>query len=159
MGLEIERKFLVADATWRDRTRGPGTRLRQGYLAFGNGHGPTVRVRLAGAEAFLTVKGPGLLVRAEFEYAVPRADAEAMLDALCARPVVEKTRHEVLHEGALWTVDEFDGHLTGLVLAEIELDSPERAVALPAWLGREVTGDPRYANGSLALAGGPPAPG
>jgi adenylate cyclase len=156
MGIEIERKFLVADAAWRDAVRGPGTPMRQGYLAAGGPGLATVRIRIAGVEGFLTVKGPGGKIRAEFEYAVPPADAEAML-ALSPLPVLSKTRWDVEHGGHLWTVDEFHAPaaLRGLVLAEVELDAEEVEPPLPAWLGAEVTDDPRYSNAALAAALGP----
>lgn len=153
MGTEIERKFLVVNDGWRAGALGPGVALRQGYLA----QQPVVRVRVAGPKAFLTIKGPGLLQRAEFEYPIPLADAEAMLATLCAPPVIEKTRTRVGHGGLTWDVDVFGGHLAGLVLAEVELPSAEAAVALPGWVGREVTDDARYQNNALACAVGPPA--
>jgi adenylate cyclase len=153
MGIEIERKFLVVDAAWRGAVRGFGMPMRQGYLAAGGPGLATVRIRVAGTDGFLTVKGPGGKVRAEFEYAVPPADAEAML-ALSALPVLSKTRWEVEHGGHLWTVDEFHapGALLGLVLAEVELDAEEVEPPLPAWLGTEVTDDPRYSNAALVAA-------
>jgi CYTH domain-containing protein len=112
-----------------------------------------VRIRLAGDAAYLTVKGPGGKVRAEYEYAIPPGDAEGML-ALSTMPVLSKTRWEILHAGHLWTVDEFHAPaaLQGLVLAEVELDSEEVDPPLPAWLGAEVTDDPRYSNAALAAA-------
>jgi adenylate cyclase len=153
LGIEIERKFLVADAAWRAEVRGVGTTMRQGYLAAGGPSQPSVRIRLAGDTAFLTVKGPGGKVRAEFEYLIPPADAEGML-ALSPMAVLSKTRWEVMHEGHLWTVDEFHGPhaLNGLVLAEVELDTEAVDPPLPAWLGAEVTDDPRYSNAALAAA-------
>lgn len=157
MPTEIERKFLVAGDGWRAAALGPGLRLRQGYLPNGGGaEAPVVRVRLAGTQGFLTIKGPGLLARAEFEYAIPAADAEAMLATLCLPPVLEKTRTRVGHGGLVWEVDEFGGALAGLVLAEVELASAEQVPALPDWVGREVTGDPRYMNNRLARAAAPP---
>ncbi|QYU70218.1 CYTH domain-containing protein [Leptolyngbya sp. 15MV] len=115
MGVEIERKFLVAGDGWR-AAAGPGVRMRQGYLAAGGGALPVVRVRIAGDRAWITVKGPGGKVRAEFEYAVPLRDAEAML-ALCPWPVLAKTRFEVPDGHHLWTVDVFEApaRLAGLV--------------------------------------------
>jgi CYTH domain-containing protein len=154
MATEIERKYLVVGEGWRDAALGPGVVLRQGYLAAGPG--PVVRVRLAGTAAFLTVKGPGLLSRAEFEYPIPPADAVAMLETLCPPPVIEKTRTRVLHAGMVWEVDVFAGHLAGLVLAEVELASAGQAVALPGWVGREVTQDGRYHNSALVRAPGVP---
>ncbi len=153
MGVEIERKFLVAGDGWRGAVRGAGTPIRQGYLAVGGPGLPSLRVRLAGTEAFLTIKGPGGKVRAEFEYPIPAEDAVAML-ALCPMAQLAKVRFEVEHEGHLWTVDEFQAPdaLRGLVLAEVELDSETANPALPAWLGEEVTDDPRYNNAALAAA-------
>ena len=135
-------------------------RLRQGYLS--RGPGAVVRVRLvAGQAAFLTVKSDnGGISRAEFEYAIPAADAEAMLADLCRPPLVEKTRHEVPHAGLLWQVDEFHGGREGLVLAEVELGAADQLVELPDWTGREVTDDMAYRNSELSLRpdGGPAAP-
>lgn len=153
MGIEIERKFLVATEAWRDAVRGPGLPMRQGYLAAGGPGLPSVRIRIAGPDAFLTIKGPGGKVRAEFEYLVPLAEAEAML-ALSPMAVLSKTRFELVHAGHLWTVDAFDGPvaLHGLVLAEVELDAEEVDPPLPDWLGAEVTDDPRFSNAALAAA-------
>ncbi len=155
MAHEIERKFLVhADALPPDGRTG-GARFAQGYLATS----PTVRVRLAdggteGAQAWLTIKGPGLLSRSEFEYAIPPADAEALL-ALC-RTSIAKTRREVRVGSHVWEIDEFAGPLAGLWLAEIELDDEGETFERPAWLDREVTTDPRYSNSALAEAGTAP---
>jgi CYTH domain-containing protein len=148
MGIEMERKFLVSRNTWE--TPGlEGIPMRQGYLS--GTPDCTVRVRLAGDRGFLTVKGRTRGVsRAEYEYLIPARDAEEMLATLCRGGLIEKTRYEVLHRGALWVVDRFHGDNQGLVLAEIELDSPDQAVETPDWAGREVTGDPRYYNASLS---------
>ncbi|MBU8539722.1 CYTH domain-containing protein [Falsiroseomonas tokyonensis] len=156
MGIEIERKFLVAGEGWRRVARGPGLPIRQGYLSAGAGPA-VVRVRIAGPQGFLTIKGPGGLVRAEFEYPIPLDDAQSLL-ALCTAPPLAKTRHEVPHEGHLWTVDVFEApeRLAGLVLAEVELPDAKAAPPLPDWLGPEVTEDPRYTNAALAKSG-PPA--
>lgn len=147
MGLEIERKFLVADDRWREAA-GPGTVLRQGYLSTERGR--TVRVRLAAAKAWLTIKGPSAgCGRQEFEYAIPGPDAAALLQ-LCEPLIVVKTRYEVPYGGCLWEVDVFDDVNRPLVVAEVELDDPAAAVALPDWIGAEVTGDVRYRNSNLA---------
>ena len=146
MGVEIERKFLVRDDGWR---RGAEGRVyRQGYLSTDPDR--TVRVRLSGGEAYLTVKGRAQgLSRAEFEYAIPAADAADLLDRLCLKPLIEKTRYRIAHGGRVWEVDEFHGENRGLVLAEVELEEPEEEVPLPGWVGREVTEDPRYQNANL----------
>ena len=153
MATEIERRFLVSTPAWRDaatRTR----RLVQGYLA--REDGVTVRLRLSDSQAWLTINGPGGLGRPEFEYDVPPADAAAMLDALCTGRRIAKTRHDVPHDGLLWEVDVFDGPLAGLIIAEVELPRADHPVSLPDWVGREITGDTRYANAVLASAKAPP---
>jgi len=148
MGIEIERKFLVSGEGWRQPAEGQ-TRLSQGYLS--RDPARTVRVRLAGERAFLTIKGATQgAARAEFEYEIPPADAQALL-ALCDGPVVDKIRHLCRHEGMTWEVDEFLGANAGLVVAEIELQSEGQAFARPAWLAAEVTGDARYVNANLAV--------
>jgi len=142
---EIERKFLVAD---RDVVAGrTGQRLVQGYLAIG---ATTVRVRIAGASAWLTIKGPAQRsARAEFEYPIPVADANAML-TLCIAPPIEKVRFPIHHGEHVWEVDVFEGANAPLIVAEVELDAADEVVQLPAWVGREVTDDPRYLNARLA---------
>ncbi|RTL23566.1 MAG: CYTH domain-containing protein [Burkholderiales bacterium] len=148
MGIEIERKFLVASDAWRAGVS-RSTRFSQGYLS--RDPARTVRVRVAGEQAFLTIKGATLgAARAEFEYAVPVADARALL-AICDGPVVEKVRSLCPYEGMTWEVDEFLGANAGLVLAEIELDAEDQPFARPPWLGAEVTGDARFVNANLAV--------
>ena len=148
MGREIERKFLVKDDSWRAAVESSAT-LRQGYLAVDNG--TTVRVRTDGAEVWLTIKGPAEgLTRAEFEYGVPVTEAEALI-GLCRGRVVEKTRHKVRSGGHVWEIDEFTGTNAGLVLAEVELQQADEEVAMPPWVGREVSGDRRFDNASLSV--------
>jgi CYTH domain-containing protein len=145
MAIEIERKFLVLGDAWRQAAP---TRFSQGYL--NRDKARTVRVRIAGSAGFLTIKGLSQgATRAEFEYPVPLADAQALL-ALCDGPCIEKDRHLVAHAGHTWEVDEFFGANAGLVVAELELQSEDEAFERPAWLGEEVTHDPRYFNSSLA---------
>lgn len=145
MPVEIERKFLVTGTAWRTPD---GQRLVQGYL--NRDKARTVRVRIAGQQAFLTIKGATTgATRAEFEYPIPPADAEALL-GLCDGPLIDKVRHRVAFGGLLWEVDEFLGENAGLVVAEVELASEDHAVYLPPWVGEEVTHDPRYFNSSLA---------
>jgi adenylate cyclase len=148
MGIEIERKFLVAGDGWRAQAF-RRTRFSQGYLS--RDPARTVRVRVAGDAAFLTIKGTTRgATRAEFEYAIPLAEAQQLL-AMCDGPVVEKIRHLCPHEGMTWEVDEFLGANAGLVLAEIELAAEDQVFARPAWLGEDVTGDGRYVNANLAV--------
>jgi adenylate cyclase len=143
---EIERKFLLSGDGWRPAVHRQRA-MRQGYLA--QSDRASVRVRIAGEEAWLNIKGGGLVAsRPEFEYAIPHAEAEELL-ALCAGPLIEKTRHWVLHDGNEWEIDEFHGENLGLVVAEIELDREDQAFALPDWIGPEVTHLPRYYNVSL----------
>lgn len=148
MALEIERKFLVTgDGYKAAATR--SMRIMQGYLSLRPE--ATVRVRIRDREAFLTVKGVTTgCVRHELEYVIPLADAELMLTQMADGTVIHKTRHLVPYGGLTWEVDEFHSPHPGLVVAEVELVSPEQPVALPPWAGREVTGDPRYYNSSLA---------
>lgn len=149
MAREIERKFLVTGDGWRPGARGVG--YRQGYLSAGDGAACTVRVRVAGEQAWLTIKGRAAgPARDEYEYPVPVADAEEMLERLCRGGTVEKRRHRVAYAGRVWEVDEFAGENAPLVLAEVELESVGAEVAIPPWVGREVTEDPRYTNAALA---------
>jgi len=148
LGIEIERKFLVRDDSWRVAAA-PGTPIRQGYLT-GAEALASVRVRREGDRGWLTVKGPGGIARAEYDYAIPAAEAEEMLAAFCGA-VLAKRRHAVGYAGLDWTVDVFEGALAGLVLAEVELRSPDQPVVLPPWAGQEVTDDPAYRNNTLVL--------
>ena len=144
MSLEIEKKFLVLDDSWQAEA-GPGVRYRQGYLSE-SGPG-SVRVRIGGQRAFLNIKSATLAQqRLEYEYEIPLDDAEEMLDRVCTKPLVEKTRYEVKHQGHLWEVDVFEADNAGLVVAEIELDRADEVFARPAWVGEEVSDDPRYYN-------------
>lgn len=145
MGIEIERKFLVLGDEWR---AAPAVYFSQGYL--NRDKARTVRVRIAGSEAFLTVKGQSVgATRAEFEYPIPLWDARELL-ALCEQPLIEKNRRKILHEGFVWEVDEFLGENLGLVVAEIELPTEDTVFALPVWVGAEVTSDERYFNSNLS---------
>jgi adenylate cyclase len=147
MPREIERKFLVASDAWR-AFAAPGKRYRQGYLSTDPAR--TVRVRVAGAAAYLTVKGASSgAARAEYEYSIPPDHAEEMLDHLCLQPLIEKTRYRLDHGGLTWEIDVFEGDNAGLVVAEVELEDEAQPVELPPWVGTEVTGDGRYANANL----------
>jgi len=146
MAKEIERKFTVDIENWQPVDK--GVQIRQGYL-------PTlgktaVRVRISAESAWLTLKGQNKgPVRSEFEYPIPLADAQEMLDELCERPFIEKTRYIVNYAGATWEVDVFDGENEGLVIAEIELASENQTIDLPSWVTAEVTHDPKYYNANL----------
>ena len=146
MAKEIERKFLVDRALWRPS--GEGVVIRQGYLSLDPER--TVRVRLKGKRGFLTVKGRNHgISRTELEYEIPAADAVQLLDELCLRPLVEKTRYVEFYQGQQWEIDIFAGDNEGLAVAEAELASEEDRLGLPEWAGREVSGDVRYYNSSL----------
>lgn len=146
MGVEIERKFLLVGDAWR--TLGTPSLMRQGYLSADPAR--TVRVRIEGERATLTIKGKSDgATRAEFEYEIPVAEAAQLLDYLCQRPLIEKTRRRIDVDGHTWEVDEFLGENAGLAVAEIELGSEQEAFTIPDWTGAEVTGDPRYYNSSL----------
>jgi len=147
MGREIERKFLVTDLSVVPGL--PSTPIRQGYLSTDPER--TVRVRRAGGRAFLTIKGTATgASRPEYEYEIPAGDADELLDTLALRPRVEKVRHQWSAPGGLyWEIDVFEGANDGLVVAEVELPSEDYTVALPPWVGAEVTSDPRYTNANL----------
>jgi adenylate cyclase len=145
---EIERKFLIANDGWRSLADG-GRRIRQAYLAATDR--AVVRVRIEdGSGGTLTIKSakPGLS-RQEFEYWVPPADAEALAE-LRQGSVLQKKRFRVPHAGRIWEVDVYSGDNEGLAIAEIELESEDAVVDLPAWVGAEVTGDARYYAARLA---------
>lgn len=145
MATEIERKFLVAGASWR---QSDSVRLSQCYL--NRDKHRTVRIRIAGDKAFLTIKSVTQgATRAEFEYDIPIADARQML-RFSDGPIIEKNRHTVMHDGFKWEVDEFLGDNSGLIMAEIELTSEDQPFSRPPWLGREVTHDSRFYNSNLA---------
>ena len=146
MAEEIERKFLVAGEDWRALSR--GTRYRQGYLSTVKER--TVRVRTVGDKGFLTIKGVTIgATRSEYEYEIPAADADEMLDDLCEKPIIEKNRYKILLDDVTWEVDEFLGVNDGLVVAEVELQSEDQSFPKPDWIGEEVTDDPRYFNANL----------
>lgn len=132
MGTEVERKFLVVGKAWKTA---PGSLVRQGYL--NRDPKRTVRIRVDGEKAWITVKGITIgATRSEFEYRIPRKDADALLQ-LCEAPLVEKTRRRIKHAGHLWEVDEFYGDNAGLVVAEVELKHESDTVKLPLGLARK----------------------
>jgi adenylate cyclase len=144
MATEIERKFLLVSDEWRQSVSRSES-FRQGYLS--NNPRASVRVRIADDKANLNIKGMTLgVIRPEYEYAIPLQDAVELLDQLCARPLIEKTRHFVEYGGKLWEIDEFHGDNAGLVVAEVELESADETIAMPAWAGREVSHLERYYN-------------
>lgn len=146
MGVEIERKFLVRGDGWK--AMGQGVLLRQGYLS--SAPDRIVRVRIEGDHAMLTIKGRSSgMTRNEWEYPIPSEDAQAFLETLCERPLIEKKRYRIPYQGMLWEIDEFFGENAGLVVAEVELESEDQTFAKPEWIGAEVTHDARYFNANL----------
>lgn len=146
MPLEIERKYLVNGNKWK---QGQAVRICQGYL--NRDKERTVRIRLAGEKAFLTVKGINTgATRNEYEYAIPISDAEELL-RICDGPVLEKNRYNVSYDSLVWEVDEFLGENEGLIVAEVELKSEDLSFERPSWVGQEVTEDPKYFNSNLCI--------
>lgn len=148
MALEIERKFLVHHASWKEVVKPLGNEMRQGYL-----HADidkTIRVRATNLKGFLTLKGKTIgATRSEFEYEIPKAEAIELLD-LFATSELHKTRYEILFETYIWEVDVFHGKNEGLIVAEIELPSEDAVFSLPNWVAQEVTEDNRYYNANLS---------
>ena len=154
MGIEIERKFLLLNESWRSEVTTPPRTFVQGYFPKVQG-GPTVRVRIADDRAFVTVKGRAMgrekLERSEFEYEIPVADAQAMLEEFCGSRVVKKKRFLLPgSDGMTWEIDEYFDANAGLFTAEIELPDADTPFDRPHWLGAEVSDDSRYSNGSLS---------
>jgi adenylate cyclase len=148
MAKEIERKFLVKNESFK--LFSTGIVYRQGYLSRDKER--TVRVRVAGENAYITIKGlTNGMERLEFEYPISLADANEMLETLCLKPLIEKMRYNIMTDGHLWEVDEFIGDNEGLTVAEVELKSSDEQVKIPDWIGQEVTGDLMYFNSNLVI--------
>jgi CYTH domain-containing protein len=151
MPVEIERKFLVIESEWLQCKKDIVSThsLIQGYLH--SDENKTIRIRVADEKAYLTIKGKSDaagLSRAEYEYEIPLLEGKELL-TMCG-PLIVKKRYKISYEGALWDVDVFDANHKGLILAEIELESTTQLIALPSWVGQEVTGDVRYYNSTLS---------
>ena len=144
MATEIERKFLLVSDAWRALISRSES-FRQGYLS--SSKRASVRVRIADDTATLNIKGMTLgIQRLEYEYEIPLPDATELLDQLCERPLIEKTRHFVEFGGKLWEIDEFHGDNAGLIVAEVELDAPNDVIPMPVWAGADVSHLERYYN-------------
>ena len=144
--LEIERKFLVTNNGWRKEAK--GVIYHQGYLSTDSSR--TVRVRLEGKLGKLTIKGKKIGIAGdEFEYDIPANDAKYLLDNLCKKPTIKKTRYKIPFEGLIWEVDVFEDENKGLVIAEVELKSADQKFIIPSWIGKEVTQDRRFRNANL----------
>lgn len=147
MPTEIERKFLLKNDAWKAMA-GSGVKYIQGYLI--GSKLASVRVRVEGEKSYLNIKSATLGVRRqEYEYPIPLEEAKEMLNTLCGKPLIEKTRYFIEHKGLEWEIDEFEADNDGLVVAEVELESEDQVVDLPDWCGTEVSDDPRYYNVSL----------
>ena len=146
MGIEIERKFLLKNDSWRNISQ--GVHYRQGYL--NSAKNRTVRVRMVNNKGSLTIKSANTgATRLEFEYEIPKDECNTMLDVLVEKPVIEKIRYKVKYKGFVWEIDEFFKENKGLIVAEIELESENQKFEIPEWIGKEVTDDPRYFNSNL----------
>ena len=149
MGVEIERKFLVKHDLWSKVKPQKSILIKQAYLF--SDLTKTIRLRIADDKGFITIKGPTKgISRSEFEYEIPVADADKMINEFKTQ-VIEKIRHHVLFGNDLWEVDEFKGNNAGLIVAEIELDDAGQKIKLPEWIDSEVSDDRRYANSNLIL--------
>lgn len=147
MGIEIERKFLVKNDQWRKSVVSDAV-MKQGYIA--NQANASVRVRIAKGKAHLNIKSSTIgIKRAEFEYEIPIEEAEEILAQVAEQPFIDKTRYKVKCGNHVWELDIFEGPNSGLVVAEIELNSEDEAFELPEWAGEEVSGDPKYYNVNL----------
>jgi adenylate cyclase len=148
MAIEIEHKFLLKNDNWRDQVI-RSVNYSQGYLS----SVPTssIRIRISDDKAWINIKSATIGThRQEYEYQIPTSDADEILHTLCAKPLIEKTRHFIINDGDTWEIDEFFGENAGLVVAEIELKDVNQTFSRPDWLGQEVTHDLRYYNNNLA---------
>lgn len=148
MAVEIERKFLLKNDNWKSQVT-KTLAIKQGYLQSGleKSQKSSVRIRISNQQANINIKSVDLImVRQEFEYAIPLSDAQQMLSTLCDDIVVEKTRYHVPHASHLWEVDIFEAQNAGLQMAEIELTDIDEPFELPDWIGEEVTSDERFYN-------------
>ncbi|MGZ8094713.1 MAG: CYTH domain-containing protein [Methylosarcina sp.] len=149
MAIEIEHKFLLATNEWRNHIQ-RSVKYKQGYLS--SLATSSIRIRVSDNHAWLNIKSATIgTQRHEYEYEIPLTDANELLNTLCKKPLIEKTRHFVANNNKIWEIDEFEGENSGLIVAEIELAEPEESFIKPTWLGAEVTGDLRYYNNNLAV--------
>jgi len=148
MAKETERKYLIKSTEYRHLAE--AVNYRQGYIS--RSAEKVVRIRIAGDKAFITIKGAAAgYTRDEFEYEIPPEDARQMLDELCEKPLIEKKRRVIALTGKTWVVDEFEGENEGLIVAEVELLFSDEPFEIPEWIGKEVSGDPRYYNSNLVI--------
>jgi len=149
MAIEIEHKFLLANNDWHEHISS-SIKYRQGYLS--SLATSSIRVRISDKKAWLNIKSATIgTSRHEYEYEIPLHDANEIITMLCRKPIIEKTRHFVIHDGNTWEIDEFEGVNKGLIIAEIELSDIGKGFSKPHWIGKEVTHDLRYYNNNLAI--------
>ena len=146
MGMEIERKFLIDIS--KIQTLENGTHIKQGYIQTADQ--TVVRIRIKEQNAYLTIKGENEgIKRLEFEYSIPLADAHQMIDEVCSKNVIDKTRYELKIENHIWEIDIFHGQNDGLIVAEVELENENEDICFPNWVIEEVTNDAKYYNSNL----------
>lgn len=149
MGTEIERKYLVNREKWEAVEKPEPNFYRQGY--FKTNPGKSIRIRYSAEHSYITIKSePADISRSEFEYEIPNKDALELLDHFCDAELVKK-RYQIIHQDQKWEVDVFLKKNEGLIMAEIELESEDELIDLPAWIEKEVTGDKRFYNANLVL--------
>ena len=149
MAIEVEHKFLLANNDWRQHIQ-QSIKYRQGYLS--SIPNCSVRIRISDHQAWINIKSATIgNQRHEYEYQIPQGDANEILDNLCRKPLIEKTRHFITDHNHVWEIDEFEGANKGLIVAEIELETSDTPFTKPSWVGKEVTHDLRYYNNNLAL--------
>lgn len=147
MPLEIERKYLIKDTSFLN-TLIDGCPIIQGYISLDENK--IVRVRTKGNKAFVTIKSKlSQVTRREFEYEIPYNDALEILDNICLKPLIHKTRYKVFENGLTWEIDIFEETFKGTVIAEVELDAENTHITLPSWVGKEVTDDMQYYNAEM----------
>jgi CYTH domain-containing protein len=152
MATEIERKFLVIGDAWRDLAT-HREHLRDGLIAMTEDRKVRVRIYEEDERATITIKAKtGRIRNAEFEYDIPMADAEELLESHCGENVLSKSRYFVPHRGFIWHVDVYEGILDGVTLAEVEVAKEDAAVTLPHWIGQDVTGKPEYKKHNMSRA-------
>lgn len=143
---EIERKFLVVNNSYRQMAK--GILIQQGFLSTDKNR--TVRVRIVGGEAWLTVKGKSTgAVRKEFEFQIPADEAKEMIQTICIKPVISKIRYRIRKGEVLWEIDEFLEENAGLIIAEVEIPFENYELEFPDWIGEEVTQNEKYYNARL----------
>jgi len=148
MPKEIERKFIVDDIRFLLEEAHSGEKIIQGYLAADDNK--SVRIRIKGASAWITIKSGGEFIRDEYQYSIPIEDAHSMMD-LCEGEIICKTRYNILCKGKYWALDIFKSPIK-IALAEVELNDEDEEIELPIWACKEVTGDPKYYNKNIAMA-------